>query len=97
MSAMTPLFCEKVVLGMEVNKPDRMELIPSARSPPWMEVSYSSPLVSNAELSKVAGIQEKGKKIEVEVSLCTNDYQSNRFHGVFFGTYQKCLQQFRWL
>ena len=33
--AMTPLFCEKVVLGGVVKSAARKELTPSARSPPW--------------------------------------------------------------
>jgi len=34
--AMTPLFCEKVVLGMVVVKPEIMDEIASASKPPWI-------------------------------------------------------------
>jgi hypothetical protein len=43
-----------VVLGIDVNRAERNELTASAVRPPWMEVLYCSPSVSNSELSKVA-------------------------------------------
>merc|ERR1712070_221669 len=41
-SAIRPLFCEKVVLGGEPNTVAKNELIPSARMPPWMREEMSS-------------------------------------------------------
>ena len=41
-SAMTPLFCEKVVLGMPVPRAARNEQTPSERRPPWTDLSNSS-------------------------------------------------------
>ena len=44
-SEMTPLFCEKVVLGGLVKRQARNELTPSARSPPWIcvEIKFQAP------------------------------------------------------
>mmetsp|Transcript_11358 Transcript_11358/g.13432 ORF Transcript_11358/g.13432 Transcript_11358/m.13432 type:complete len:201 (+) Transcript_11358:716-1318(+) len=53
-SAMTPLFWLKVVLGMPVPSADRMEQMPSDSSPPWMEVLKSSVSVGSSEASYVA-------------------------------------------
>ena len=40
--AMSPLFCEKVVLGGEPKRAARSELRPSARRPPWTREEISS-------------------------------------------------------
>ena len=48
-SAMTPLFCENVVLGGLVKRQARNELTPSARSPPCTRLSKSGPSVSSFE------------------------------------------------
>ena len=58
--AMTPLFCEKVVLGMVVVNPERMELMASEKRPPWILSVYSSELVSRSETSKTAEMSPVG-------------------------------------
>ena len=50
-SAMTPLFCEKVVLGMPVPRAARKEQTPSERRPPWMDLSNSSDSTDSSEAS----------------------------------------------
>ena len=49
-SAMTPLFCENVVLGRTVMSAERNEAMPSASRPPWMRES-SCPSSSTREAS----------------------------------------------
>ena len=48
-SEMTPLFCEKVVLGGLVKRQARNELTPSASNPPCTRLSKSGPSVSSFE------------------------------------------------
>ena len=48
-SAMTPLFCEKVVFGGLVKRQARNELTPSASNPPCTRFSKSGPSVSSFE------------------------------------------------
>ena len=48
-SAMTPLFCENVVLGGLVKRQARNELTPSASNPPCTRFSKSGPSVSSFE------------------------------------------------
>ena len=48
-SAMTPLFCENVVLGGLVKRQARNELTPSASNPPCTRLSKSGPSVSSFE------------------------------------------------
>ena len=43
--AITPLFCEKVVLGGVIINPPRSEASPSASSPPWTRPSKRAPRV----------------------------------------------------
>mmetsp|Transcript_40069 Transcript_40069/g.111372 ORF Transcript_40069/g.111372 Transcript_40069/m.111372 type:complete len:341 (-) Transcript_40069:641-1663(-) len=50
-SAMTPLFCEKVVFGGEVKTAAKRELMPSASRPPCTLESKSSPLTGRSEAS----------------------------------------------
>lgn len=45
-SAIRPLFCEKVVLGGEPKRHARKELTPSARRPPWMREEMSASYVT---------------------------------------------------
>lgn len=47
--AMTPLFCAKVDMGVMVMKAASMPLSPSARMPPWMRESNTSPSTSSWE------------------------------------------------
>mmetsp|Transcript_15351 Transcript_15351/g.31689 ORF Transcript_15351/g.31689 Transcript_15351/m.31689 type:complete len:224 (+) Transcript_15351:257-928(+) len=49
--AMTPLFWEKVVLGMVVKKPDNKLLMASDVKPPWRDSLYSSVSVSSMDTS----------------------------------------------
>ena len=54
--AMTPLFWAKVDMGVMVMSAARIPLIPSARMPPWMRESKSSPSTSRRDTSQVAVI-----------------------------------------
>ena len=47
--AMTPLFCAKVDMGVMVMRAASMPLSPSARMPPWMRESKTSPSTSSWE------------------------------------------------
>mmetsp|Transcript_26996 Transcript_26996/g.83151 ORF Transcript_26996/g.83151 Transcript_26996/m.83151 type:complete len:229 (-) Transcript_26996:16-702(-) len=49
---MTPLFCEKVVLGGDVKGHAKRELKPSARRPPWTRDSKSSPLTGSLDAAQ---------------------------------------------
>jgi len=53
-SAMMPLFWEKVVLGGEPMRHATMELTPSARTPPAMRASYSSGSVTLENLHVIS-------------------------------------------
>ena len=46
-SAMRPLFCEKVVLGGEPKRQAKKELMPSASTPPWMRDAISASSVTS--------------------------------------------------
>ena len=52
-SAMMPLFCEKVVLGGEPQRHAMTELKPSAMTPPWMRDSISSGSVTMENLEVI--------------------------------------------
>ena len=52
-SAMMPLFCEKVVLGGEPQRHAMTELTPSAMTPPWMRDSISSGSVTMENLEVI--------------------------------------------
>ena len=51
--AMTPLFCAKVDMGVMVMRAASMPLSPSARMPPWMRESNTSPSTSSWETGGV--------------------------------------------
>jgi len=74
--AMTPLFCAKVDMGVMVMRVASIPLSPSARMPPWMRESNTSPSTSSWETGgvivsrvlRVAGLE--GKIGGREVGIC---------------------------
>eukprot|EP00966_Prymnesium_polylepis_P122465 2831030-Prymnesium_polylepis.1 len=70
-SSMTPLFCEKVVLGAQVKRAARKELTPSARRPPCTLESASLPSSGMRDASHDALMSPMDSMVETRKPMST--------------------------